>query len=472
MAEAHIAAVVLAAGGSTRFGRPKQLLDWEGRPLVAHTADVAWMAGLDPVVVVTGSHAEDVIAVLASRPVKPVRNYRWKEGLSTSLAAGLAVLPVDIEAALFLPVDQPLITPQLLRRFVDLLETERDIIVPQTPEGDRGTPVLFGRAYFPELACLSGDVGGRVLLSRYQDRIRYLTVSDPLILTDADTPEKYKALQARVSDQPRLSFGDVQGIICDMDGVLWRGNSALPGLGRFFDLIHDLSLAYVLVTNNSSRTPEQYVEKLAQMGVTTTPEHVLNSSVATARYIADRKRGARVYAIGADGVKAALKAQGLVYRDDNDVEDVDFVVVGWDRQLTWRKLATATRLILNGATFVSTNPDRTFPLETGVAPGNGAQTAALEAATAVEPITVGKPSPPLYEQALARMGTTPDATLVIGDRLDTDILGGIRLGMATALTLSGVSHRDDLVSSPIHPTAIFEDLPSLIEAWRRKGTRP
>jgi 4-nitrophenyl phosphatase len=156
-----------------------------------------------------------------------------------------------------------------------------------------------------------------------------------------------------------------------------------------------------------------------------------------------------------------------VYRDDLNTDHVDVVIVGWDRQLTWQKLATATRLIHDGATFVGTNPDRTFPMEQALAPGNGAQTAALEAATDVTPVIAGKPAPLLYQQALARMGTAPAETLVIGDRLDTDILGGIRLGMPTALMLTGIAQRDDLPASPIRPMVVLEHLPALVEAWRR-----
>jgi 4-nitrophenyl phosphatase len=143
-------------------------------------------------------------------------------------------------------------------------------------------------------------------------------------------------------------------------------------------------------------------------------------------------------------------------------------VVGWDQQLSWRKLATATRLILGGAGFVATNPDRTYPTEEGLVPGNGAQIAALEAATGQAPVMIGKPAPILYEQALARLGTTPETTLVIGDRLDTDILGGIRLGMPSALVLSGVSDAETLRTSPIRPDHVFADLLELVRVWQEE----
>jgi 4-nitrophenyl phosphatase len=468
MAESTIASIILAAGAGSRFGEPKQLLDWEGQPLIAHAADTAWMAGLQPVIVVVGARADDVALAVASRPIQLVRNYRWQEGLSSSLYTGIAALPAETDAALIMSIDQPLITPRLLQQIMARWhESGQEIVVPQTAEGQPSNPVLFSSRYFSELAGLQGDVGGRVLLERYAERIAYLPIDNPYTLMDIDTPEAYRRLlDYSNSGQLALPFTEIRGLICDMDGVLWRGNSPLPGLPELVSLLEDRSMEYVWVTNNSSRTPEEYVQKLAGMGIQTTAEHILTAAVATARHVADRHPGATVFAIGGNGVRAALLAEGLTYRGELDVNKVDVVVVGWDQQLTWQKLATATRLILGGATFIGTNPDRTFPLESSLAPGNGAQTAALEAATGIAPLVIGKPAPPLYQQALARMGTAPDATLVIGDRLDTDILGGVRLGMPTALVLSGVAQRDELTDSPIRPTAVFEDLAALIKVWR------
>jgi 4-nitrophenyl phosphatase len=208
------------------------------------------------------------------------------------------------------------------------------------------------------------------------------------------------------------------------------------------------------------------------MGIATTAEHVINSAEAAAIYVAARSPGARVYAIGGNGVQHALSEHGLSATQSDDVQEVDYVVVGWDRELTWRKLAAATRLIHEGAVFVGTNPDRTFPMEAGLAPGNGAQLAALEAATENEPVVVGKPETLLYEQAMDRMGARPGSTLMIGDRLDTDILGAARLGMPTALMLTGVSRGDALTRSPIHPTGVYDDLSALASTWRAALKQP
>ena len=463
---ANIAAVILAAGESRRFGRPKQLLRWEGRPLVAHLADVAWAAELSPVIVVLGAHADVVRPVLEKRPVQVLRNYRWADGMSGSVHVGLSALPPSCAGAIFIPVDQPLLTPQFLR---SLVETWRrhpgSIVVPQDEvHGTKGSPVLFDREFFPELARLSGDVGGRALFASHAAQIVYHPVREPWLLSDADTPAAFERLKAYERGlSPAQHLEGVKAVISDMDGVLWRNRTPLPGLREFFALLEERQLKYVLVTNNASKTPEQYVAKLAQMGVRTTPEHVLNSALATAAYLADRAApGAWVYALGGPGTINALQERGFRLSAG---DRADYVVASWDRDLTWNKLATATRLILEGAEFIGTNPDVTFPLETTLAPGAGSLLATLESTTGVTPTVIGKPYPSLYRQALSRMEAAPDETLVIGDRLNTDILGGVRLGLRTALLLSGVTHAEQVPHSAIHPDVIFENLAALVAAW-------
>ncbi len=466
MSELNVAAVILAAGASTRFGTSKQLLDWQGQPLITHIADIAWRAGLSPILVVLGAEADQIAPVLQGRPVHIVRNYRWSQGMSTSLNVGVAALPIETQAAIFLPVDQPLVTPALLRDLVATWQSShQDIVIPVSQAGQRGTPVLFARQFFAELAQLSGDVGGRVLFSKYADCLTQLEVADAHLLTDADTPETYIQLQKYARHTHKEHLAEIRGIICDMDGVLWRGQSALPGLHEFFNLINMHNLGYVLVTNNSSKTPDMYVEKLRAMGVHTTPAHILTSALAAADYVTSVSLPSEtiVYPIGGPGVLAALRARGFILSDG---ETADYVVVGWDQALTWEKLAIATRLIYDGAKFIGTNPDLTFPMEHSLAPGNGAQLAALEAATQVKPVVAGKPYPILYQQALARMGTHATQTLVIGDRLDTDILGGVRLSMPTAMMLSGISGLEQLKTSPYQPDMIFDNLAALVEAWR------
>ncbi|MFP4343116.1 MAG: HAD-IIA family hydrolase [Anaerolineales bacterium] len=468
MAESEVGAILLAAGGSTRFGRPKQLLEWEGRPLVAHVADIIWMAGLSPIVVV-GAEADAVIEALEGRPVQILRNYRWQEGMSTSVHVGLAALPPTTQGALFLQVDQPYVTPNLLQALIQRWRESSPALVVPAWKGRRGSPVLFDRALFPQLAGVTGDAGGRTIIDEHLEDGALFEVSDPLLLSDMDRPEDYERLRAAVGEQqPASLLSPLRTVVCDMDGVLWRGDRALPGLHAFFDLLREHELDYMLVTNNASRTPEQYVEKLAGLDVEVTAEHILTSALAAADYVAARAEPeALVYPIGGSGVEEALRSRGLRLSEG---DRADYVVVGWDRRLTWDKMATATLLIRGGAHFVGTNPDRTFPSEAGLVPGAGAQLALLRAATDVEPTVMGKPEPVLYRQALERLGARAEESLMIGDRLDTDILGGIRMGMPTALVLSGVHAANSIRSSPIHPDLVFEDLARLVEAWREALT--
>ncbi len=459
----NVAAVILAAGGSTRFGQPKQLLAWGGVPLVAHIADQALAAGLDPVVVVLGNQAEAVRAALGTRPVQTAMNWRWETGLSASVLAGLAALPPETEAAIFLQCDQPLVNADLLRTLVSRFEESNAPIVYPTRADQRRPPVLFARHLFSELASITGDEGGRVVIARHPNDVATVEVADPDVLADIDTPDDYERL-VQIADRKlqvtscRLPSA-IRHLIVDMDGVLWRGDTPVPGLHEFFAFLREREIGFILATNNSSRLPEQYAEKLARFGVEVSPEHILTSSQVAAAYLATvAPPGTRVYAIGEEGVRQALEERGFVLTD----EEAAYVVVGWDRQLTWSKLATAALLIYEGAAFVGTNPDTSYPFERGPVPGNGAQLAALQTATGVAPLVVGKPEPWMYKEALRRMGAQRETTAVIGDRLDTDIAGGVRLGLKTVLVLSGIATQADLAASPVKPDLVCADIRELI----------
>ena len=465
----RIAAVILAAGASTRFGRPKQLLDWNGVPLLAHIAAVALEAELAPVIVVLGCQAEAARAALGTRPVQAVMNWRWEQGLSASVQVGLAALPPGAEAAIFLQCDQPLITADLLRALVARFEETRAPIVHPTYTGQRGTPALFARRLFPELAAVSGDEGGRAVIACHANEVATVEVTDPDVLADIDTPADYERLRVSSIQSPVTNLHSpfsilhsIHHLIVDMDGVLWRGDEPMPGLQEFFAFLRQHSIDFILATNNSSRLPEQYAAKLARFGVEVTPERVLTSAQATAAYLATiAPPGTRVYPIGEEGVRRALEQHGFVLTD----EEAAYVVSGWDRQLTWEKLATAALLIHAGAGFIGTNPDSNFPTERGPVPGSGAQLAALETTTSVAPVVVGKPEPWMYEEALQRMGAHAEATAVIGDRLDTDIAGGVRAGLTTVLLLSGISTQADLAASPVKPDLVCADIGELTQVW-------
>jgi 4-nitrophenyl phosphatase len=256
------------------------------------------------------------------------------------------------------------------------------------------------------------------------------------------------------------SLGQMRALIIDMDGVIWHGDTAVPGLVEFFELLRRRGILFMLATNNASRTPEQFQQKLAGMGVEVRCDEILTSAQATALYLKTIAPGARVFVIGEDGLKRALTEMGFSLCNDH----VDYVICGMDRGLSWEKLAQATLNIRAGAIFIGTNSDKTFPTERGFVHGNGAILAALETATDVKPIVVGKPEPIMYQQAMSRLGVNVEDTAALGDRLETDILGAKRAGIASILVFSGVSTREDLKASEYKSEWAFQDLQELTAA--------
>ncbi len=256
----------------------------------------------------------------------------------------------------------------------------------------------------------------------------------------------------------------LRSLIIDMDGVLYRGNTPIQGAREFLVFLRQMGMPFILLTNNSTRTAKQYVAKLARMGIEAAEEDILTAAEAAAIYLARvAPPGTKVYAIGEDGVRVELEKQGFVLSDNPDVA---YVVAGLDRHFTYAKMATATLAIRAGARFIGTNPDKTFPSEVGLMPGAGAVLAAIEAATDTAPLIIGKPQPAIFELALEKLRAEPETTAVIGDRLDTDILGGRQLGMLTILVLSGVTEARQLANSSLAPDLIYDDIAALYSAWR------
>lgn len=258
---------------------------------------------------------------------------------------------------------------------------------------------------------------------------------------------------------------DVRALIIDLDGVLWLGDTPLPGLHEFFSLLHERGLPYVLASNNATATPATVQAKLERMGVKTSPRRILTSADATAAYLRQRlPPGSRVLVVGEIGLRTTLAAAGFLLRDRADA--VSAVIVGLDRQATYETLTEAAFALRDGALFVGTNPDPTYPTERGLAPGAGALIALLQAASGVSPVIIGKPERHLFTHALERLGVEAQRAVVVGDRLETDILGGQRAGLRTVLLLTGVATESALAESPIHPTWVFAGLPELTQALR------
>lgn len=265
-----------------------------------------------------------------------------------------------------------------------------------------------------------------------------------------------------------LNLNGVLAFIIDMDGVLWHGEQALPGFQEFFALLRERQIKFVLATNNSGGTPEQYVAKLGRMGVTISRDEVLTSALATAQYLAEQTVPAetKVFAISEGGLQAALQEKGFILRDLYEI-DADYVVCGLDRGISWDKLATATLNIRNGAKFLGTNGDTSLPTERGITHGNGAILAAIQAGSGVAPITIGKPEPIMYQQAMERLSIDPAHTIAIGDRLETDILGAIKANIRSIMVLTGISDEAEVEREGYGPTWIVPGLPEVIEALKQ-----
>ena len=251
----------------------------------------------------------------------------------------------------------------------------------------------------------------------------------------------------------------VEGLILDMDGVLWRDNTPIGDLPALFAEIRRRNLSVILATNNATLSADQYIEKLAKFGVFLEHWQVINSSQATADYLRQRyPKGGPVFVIGEQGLKIELAAQGFYESEQEPLA----VVVGLDRTITYEKLKKAGLLVRAGAPFVATNPDKTYPTPEGLAPGSGVFVGAVQAASDVDPVIIGKPEPEMYRLALHRLGLRPDQVLVVGDRLETDIAGAQKLKCRTALVLSGVSTLDQAKIWHPAPDYIVENLSALL----------
>ena len=247
-------------------------------------------------------------------------------------------------------------------------------------------------------------------------------------------------------------------ILLDLDGVLYRWPEPIPGAGDAVASFRTAGKRLAFVTNNSSRTPEQVAERLREVGVEATPGEVVTSASATASLLSDR--GVRTaFVVGEDGILKALADVGI--RPVESGDEADVVVVGFDRSADYTELKDASVLVARGAALLATNPDPSFPAPNGEAwPGAGALLAAIEATTGVKGEVVGKPEPELFRRALA--AAAGERPLVVGDRLDTDIAGAVRLGWDSALVLSGASSREDVERSPWKPTVVIEDVTALV----------
>jgi 4-nitrophenyl phosphatase len=255
---------------------------------------------------------------------------------------------------------------------------------------------------------------------------------------------------------------NIKGLIIDMDGVLWHDTSPIGDLAAIFDRINKLGLKFILATNNATRTIDEYIEKLAKFGVPLSYDKVINSAQATGIYLQSKyPTGTGLYVIGQPSLRKTLEGFGMeVYDTASDI--IEVVVVSLDFQLSYEKLKTASLLLQSGCDFIGTNSDNTLPTPDGFIPGSGTFIGALEIATGKKAKIIGKPEPLLYEMALKRLGTLPEETLAIGDRLETDIAGAQAAGIHTALVLSGASRIEEVKNYYPPPEITAQDLSELV----------
>ncbi len=247
------------------------------------------------------------------------------------------------------------------------------------------------------------------------------------------------------------------GYLIDMDGVIYKGSVMIPGAVEFIKALRDNDLPFRFMTNNSQRTRLDIMTKLLRYGFDVNEEHIYTCAMSTARFLAKQKPGCSVYVIGEGGLLNALHKNGISVVDS----DPDYVVVGEGRTLSFDMLEAASNMIHKGAKLISTNPDPSCPTAQGLRPGAGAITALLEATCGVTAFTVGKPSPLMIRDARKELNLSTAQTTIIGDTMETDILGGVQLGYRTILVLTGGTKREDLKNFAYEPDAIVESIADL-----------
>ncbi|NJP05814.1 MAG: HAD-IIA family hydrolase [Chloroflexaceae bacterium] len=262
-----------------------------------------------------------------------------------------------------------------------------------------------------------------------------------------------------------LHLASIRTLLIDIDGVLYRGKTVLPGAEQLIAFCQKHGIAFACITNNGSLTPQQYEQKLAAIGLHIPVKVIFTSALVTGYYLRSTyPRGTSVYAIGMRGLHEAIFHDDALVAGERQAQ---VVVLGPDFEVTYEKLKIGCLAIRNGADFIVTNPDRTLPTEEGLIPDAGALAAALEAATDITPLVIGKPQPAMFRLAMEHLQGQPASTLVIGDRLETDIAGARNAGVQSLLVLTGVSQRSELASSPYQPDAVFDDLPAVLHAWHK-----
>ncbi len=248
-----------------------------------------------------------------------------------------------------------------------------------------------------------------------------------------------------------------KNFLLDMDGVLVRGRTPIPGAQEFLTRLEQTRTPFLVLTNNPMYTPRDLAHRLAQVGLRVPEDRLFTSAMATAQFLAQQRPGGSAYVVGEVGLTAALHQVGYVQTS----HDPDYVVLGDTTFYSFDQITQAVRLVAAGSRFIATNPDPSGPSETGMVPACGALAAVIEKATGVKPYFVGKPNPLMMRRALNTLGTHSENTIMVGDRMDTDVIAGMEAGMETILVLTGVTRAEEVDRYPYRPTHVLPSVAAI-----------
>ncbi len=246
----------------------------------------------------------------------------------------------------------------------------------------------------------------------------------------------------------------IKNYLSDMDGVIVQGDALLPGATEFVQRLREQHIPFLILTNNSLYTPRDLQMRLAYMGLDVPTESIFTSALATAQFLHQQQPNGRAYIIGESGLTVALHDIGYTLTD----QEPDYVVLGETTTYSFQRITQAIRFVNAGARLIATNPDVTGPGVGGIVPGTGAVAALIRSATGVTPYFVGKPNPLMMRTALHTLGAHSEESVMIGDRMDTDIVAGIESGLRTILVLSGVTSRNQIQRFPYRPTWVLDSI--------------
>ncbi len=257
----------------------------------------------------------------------------------------------------------------------------------------------------------------------------------------------------------KINFNEKKGFICDMDGVIYHGNRVLPGVKEFIEWLHTTEKEFLFLTNNSSYTPYELHQKLARMGLDVSEEHFYTSALATAEFLKEQAPGCSVYALGEAALTNALYNVGICMNDVNP----DYVVIGEAKSYNLDTITKATNLVMKGAKLIGANSDLSGPIENGIAPACRALTAPIEMAAGVQAYYCGKPNPLMMRTGLKMLNCHSREAVMVGDRMDTDVISGLESGMSTVLVLSGISTLDTLNKYAYRPTVVLDGVGDIVK---------